>query len=465
MNAGMPSKVESIKSFSLEKIPTPGIVALLFVFILGVYLASPVVTVTDSLWNLYTAASIVREGNADLDEYEHHIDLEDDIRVISSKGHIYSVYPVATPIISAPFVWAANQYFSYRNSDDFFMYLRKHEPDDVTGRLEKTIASVIAALSAIPIYLIGRAASLDRNRAILLALLFAFATSMWSTASRAMWQHGPSVLFLSIALLLTVLARKDGKIISYAGFFIAIAYVIRPNNSLSVIFTSLYVLVNHRKYFVSYLLSAGIVAVPFMINNWMTYDAILPPYFFQLFDKLMATPAGFFEAFAGTMISPARGLFIFTPLYIFALYGIYLEFKNGSFTPYHPHPYLLAIMIGHWLVLSSFADWDGSWGIGSRYFVDITPYLFFFIIPVLRDYQKVFSNKAMKYAFISVAVVSTLIQFRCATSIYPFLWNRYPVTTPDGATYRDWDWNDLQFLRGFCSDDPEKGQAPACWFD
>jgi len=460
----MTSKVEKISSFNLEKIPTSGIVALLFVFILGVYWASPVVTVTDSLWNLYVAASIIQEKNTNLDEYKHHIDLEDDVRVISSKGHIYSNYPIATPIISAPFVWAADHYFSYRNSEDFFTYLRKHKPDVVTGRLEKNIASVIAALSAIPIYLIGYSVSLNRKQAIILTLLFAFATSMWSTASRAMWQHGPSVLFLSIALLLTVLAQKDEKIISYAGFFIATAYVIRPNNSLSVILTSLYVLINHRKYFVHYLLTAGIVAIPFIVSNWITYEAILPPYFFQLFNKLAATPAGFFEAFAGTMISPARGLFIFTPLYLFAIYGIYIEFKNGSFTLYDLQTYLLAIIIGHWLVVSSFADWDGSWSIGPRYFVDITPYLFFFIIPVFRDYQRIFSNKTLKYAFVSLAVASTLIQFRCATSIYPFLWNSYPVTYPDGATYRDWDWSDLQFLRGLCSDDAEKGQAPGCWF-
>jgi len=437
----------------------------LFVVILGVYWASPVVTVTDSIWNLYTAASILREGNFDIDEYAQHIDLEDDIRVMSSKGHIYSVYPVATPIISAPFLWLANEYFSLRNSQDFFAYLKKNHPNDVTGKLEKAIASVIAAAAAVPMYLIGRVSQLDQKRSIILALLFALASSMWSTASRAMWQHGPSVLFLTISLLIMVAARKKESLISYAGFFIAIAYIIRPNNSLSVILTSLYVLINHRRFFLYYILSAAVVAIPFLFNNWVTHGVLLPAYYFQLFNKLTSTPAGFFEAFAGTMISPSRGLFIFTPLYIFSVYGMYLEFRKGNFQIQQPHPYLLAIIIGHWLVVSSFADWDGSVSIGPRYFVDITPYLFFFLIPVLHDFGTALHSTFWRYAFVTTALISILIQFRCSTSIYPFLWNRYPVTYPDGATYRDWDWSDMQILRGFCPEDPERGQAPACWFD
>src|SRR3990172_7467476 len=456
-----PTPIQKGSTFDLERIPAAAITATLFVFVLGIYWASPVVTVTDSLWTLYVSASILQEGDANLDEYVNLIDLEDDLRVRSSKGHIYSNYPVATALISAPVLWAADQYYSVRNSGDFFIYLKKHKPDDFTGRLEKFIGSLYAALSTVPIFLIG-SYYLRRRQALLLTLLFAFSTSMWSTASRALWQHGPSVLFLSIALYLTLLAQEREPLIQYVGFFIAVAYVIRPNNSLSVLFTSLYVLVNHRSYFGRYLVNAAVVATPFVANNLLVYDAILPPYFLQLFGRF-GSLRGFPEALAGTMISPGRGLFIFTPIFLFSIHGMFLLFKQGSLTVHSVQLYLLAIILGHWLIISSFADWDGSWSIGPRYFTDTTPYLTFFLIPVLQHRERIFSRRVWKSAFLSAAILSTLIHFRCATSIYPFLWNNYPVTYPDGATYRDWDWSDLQFLRGFCPEDPEKGQAPACW--
>jgi hypothetical protein len=450
-----------MRSINLDAVSTPKILAFLTLLIFGVYVISPVVTVTDSLWSIYVSASLLREGNINLDEYEHLIDLEDDIRIVTSKGHLYTSYPAATPILAVPFVWAANGFFALRNTTDLYTYLSQHKPDALTGRIEKVAASAIAALSAIPIFLLALL-SLDRKRAVLLTLLFAFSTSLWSTASRALWQHGPSVLFLSIALYLTVLAREKETAIQYVGFFVAIAYIIRPNNSLTVIFTSLYVFINHKKYFIRYLLCAGVVAIPFILSNWVLYGAILPRYSLQLFDK-PTTPARFFEALAGTLISPARGLFIFTPLFLFSIYGMVLTARAGRLSRADLEPYLLAIILGHWLVISSFYDWDGSWSVGPRYLTDIIPYLVFFLIPVFRENKILPAGRLIQYGLVFTILVSTLIHYRCSTSIYPFLWNSFPVTHPDGATYRDWDWGDLQFLRGLCPEDPAKGQAPACW--
>ncbi len=463
MDSRLDLQTERTKAIVPAEPSTPSITAILFLFILGIYWLSPVVTVTDSLWSLYVSASILQEGNTDLDEYEHLIDVEDDIRIVPANGHLYYYYPIAVSFLATPFVWTANQFYSLRNSTDLYTYLAEHKPDDFTGRLEKFIASILSALGIIPIYLLA-SHYLSRKHAVVLALIFALSTSMWSTASRALWQHGPSVLFLSCALYLMVLAQKKEGAIQYAGFFIAISYVIRPNNSLAVIFTSLYVLINHKKYFIRYLIGAGLVAVPFIIFNWTLYGALLPPYSFQLFEK-PTTAQRFLEALAGTMISPARGLFVFTPVFIFSIYGIILSAKNGAFTFRATESYILAIIIGHWLIISLFADWDGGWSIGPRYFTDIIPYMIFFMIPVFQRSGEIFSRNGWKITFMTLVVISTLIHFRCSTSIYPFLWNGYPITYPDGATYRDWDWTDLQFLRGFCASDLEKGQAPACWLE
>src|SRR5574341_835195 len=166
-----------------------GIVTLAF----AVYALSPVTTSTDSAWTFHLATSILREHNIDLDEYKGIIDLQLDYRMRVINGHIYSYYPIATPLLVAPAVWAINLLYPASHTTDFYTYLAQHAPDDRTARLEKLVASGIVALATGTMYLVARR-QLARAGALAAALMFGFATSMWSTASRALWQHGPSVL-------------------------------------------------------------------------------------------------------------------------------------------------------------------------------------------------------------------------------------------------------------------------------
>jgi hypothetical protein len=446
---------------SLEKIGTPVIAVCIFLVVSGIYILSPITTVTDSLWTLYTSASLIKEGNLNLDEYEHLIDIQDDTRVITANGHLYSYYPIATPVLAAPIIWLGDKYFSWRNDTDFLTYLSKHKPNETTAKFEELIASLISALGAIFIFLMARQ-SLDVIRSLLITFIFAFSTSMWSTASRALWQHGTAVLFVSIAIYLVILVEKNKRAIPFLGATLAFAYISRSTTSLVVIFISLYMLINSWKYLIRYTLGFIAVMLPYVAYNWTTYGNILPPNSYQLFQKLTTLPR-FLEAMAGTLISPSRGLFIFSSIFLFSIYGMVIRAKHGQLSWRRIDPYLIGIIIGHWLIVSSFYDWDGSWSLGPRYFTDITPCLVYFLIPVAEKGISIL-RPALKYAFVAALLISTLIHFRCSTSIYPSLWNSWPITHPDGATYRDWDWTDIQFLRGLCKEDPIKGQAPACWF-
>jgi hypothetical protein len=283
---------------------------------------------------------------------------------------------------------------------------------------------------------------------------------MWSTASRALWQHGPSVLFLSLALYLLLLANKYPINFPIIGMILGYAYLIRPTNSLEVAFFGLYILVNFRKDFIFYILGVAVVMIPYILLNWITYRNFFPPYSYQLFERL-STLQTFGEGLAGTLISPARGLFIFTPVLIFSILGAYLNLKQNQLTFANIELYILLIIICHWIITALFEDWGGAWSIGPRYFVDVIPFFIFLLIPVFRS--NVFSRPILAYIFVFTVLVSTFIQFHASTSIYPFMWNGKPQALVD-APQRKWDWSDLQFLRGFCKDDPLEGKAPACWF-
>jgi len=424
----------------------------------AVYILSPVTTSTDSAWTFHVAASILRQGNVDLDEYRGIIDLQLDYRMREANGHIYYYYPMATPLLLTPAVWLINQVYPLVYPTDFYSYLATHAPNTHTAKLEKILASGIGALAAVLFYLLARR-ELPIWPSLALTAIFAFATSMWSTATRALWQHGPSALFLALALYLLFRSTEKPPLQFLVGLILGFSYLIRPTNALAVAFIGLYLLVNQPRRIWVYALGVACVLIPYIVQNWISYDNAFPPYSYQLFERL-ATPGTFLEGLAGTLISPARGLFVFTPVFLFSLYGIYLRLKR-ELTIRNLDLYLAAILLAHWVIISMFEDWGGAWSIGPRYFVDVLPLLVYFLIPVLGG--GLFSNAHWRYAFIAAALVSMLIQLHCSTSIDPFMWNGKPVALVD-APERKWDWGDLQFLRGFCPADPLEGRAPACWF-
>ena len=433
------------------------ILPIIILIICTIYILSPVTTSTDSAWTFHVAASILQQHNINLDEYRHLMDLQVEYRVREVDGHTYSYYPLATPLLVAPVVWLVNTAYPLVYPTDFYTYLAQHAPDSRTAKLEKLVASGIAALAAAMIYLIARR-ELTIAKSLIIALVFAFATSMWSTASRALWQHGPSALFLSVALYLLLGIRERPRAVFWIGMILGFSYLIRPTNSLAVALVGLYLLLNFPRQVWLYVLGAGVILVPYVFQNWLTYGNLLPPYSYQLFERL-ATPKIFAEGLAGTLMSPGRGLFIFTPVFLFSIYGAYLRLHNKlSLT--NMDLYLAGIVLLHWVITSLFEDWGGAWSIGPRYFVDMIPFLVYFLIPVFENSLQF--KPLTQYAFAASILVSTLIQWHCATSIYPFMWNGKPQALVE-APNRKWDWGDLQFLRGLCGNDPLEGRAPACW--
>ena len=84
------------------------------------------------------------------------------------------------------------------------------------------------------------------SRASLLAFIFAFATPVWSTASRAMWNHTPALLMLSVAMYLLILARREEKYAAYVSIPLAIAFMMRPTMAISALVLAAYVAVHYR---------------------------------------------------------------------------------------------------------------------------------------------------------------------------------------------------------------------------
>jgi len=426
----------------------PSVVAPLLVaaVVFTLYVLSSYARPSDPVWAPHVTASILYDHDPFLDEYRAWIDQWRAFAVIPVGEHLHSYFPMGGPLLTAPTTLLLDAILPELRGVTLHAYLIDHAPDDpLMMRIQLINAAFLVALSAGVMYLIARE-YLSAPYALLLTATYAFATSAYSTASRMLWQHGPSLLMLSIALLLLVRARRRPGLIPYAALPLAAAYVVRPTNSLSVIVLTLYVLLYYRRYFPYYLLLAGLVAAPFIWVNLRLYGAVLPPYFAASRIGLSPTVG---EALLGNLVSPARGLLIFSPILLLAPLGILLRARRRQLDALDVA--LLLIIFLHWVVISTYVQWYGGHSFGPRLFTDILPYGVYFLIPVLETLQKAKRPAATRLALAGVYGVLFLagaaIHYRGATSPAVADWNVTPINV-DEAPWRVWDWSDIQFMRG-----------------
>lgn len=430
----------------------PGVISTILVFfaVFVPHWRSPICCYgSDSMWSIPAAMSIIREGNIDLDEYEEItvtndlwgelvVRRDDHSAVESIDGHLYTKFPVGTSLVAVPFLFTMDKVSGHLLSLDPDEYIRHIGP----GVFERFIASFVVAVAAVFVYLVAHL-FLSTKRSLLLVFAFAFCTSSWSTASRALWQHGPSMLMLTITLYLILLAEKKPWLIQFASIPLAFSYVVRPTNSIPVVLLTVFAFIQYGQYFLRYLLWAMIIAIPFLLFNLAVYDAVLSPYYLP--QRLGSS--NFLEALVGNLVSPARGLFVFSPVLLLSICGIVLKIKDKQFDKVDF--FLLGIIFLHWISISSYGHWWAGHSFGPRFFSDMTPYFIYFLIPVLAGIPRL---KGMRKAVLASAlfcfvVFSLFVHYRGATSWDVHVWNARPVDV-DRNPARLWDWHDIQFLRG-----------------
>lgn len=418
---------------------------LLFIFLVVFisYFKSEVITSFDSQWSIPTAMSLIKEGNANLDEYHELISRYDYYVIQVFDDHFYTMYPIGVSLIAVPFVFVLDQVLVRLISFNLEDYVKHTVPVGI----ELFIASFIVALTAVGIYLIARL-FLNPVLSLLPVFIFAFCTSAWSTASRALWQHGPSMLMLTLTLYLILLARSKSRLIPFTGIPLAFSYVIRPTNSLSVFLFTIFIFLEYRSYFLPYLFWVMAIGIPFLWFNLSVYHSFLP--FYYLLPQKLGSNTHFLEALAANLISPARGIFIFSPILLFSIYGVVLKIKKKQFK--RLDGFLLSILILHGLSISFLSpsrNWWAGHSFGPRLFSDVLPYFIYFLIPAVEHISQLKGLRKLILAsiFLCFMIVSFLIHYRGANDWEVYRWNQEPVNV-DLHPERIWDWRDIQFLRG-----------------
>jgi hypothetical protein len=410
----------------------------LFTALLATYLASPIRTSYDSRWSIATAMSFVRGEGGDLSAY---MPPSPDYAPASyalhkHEDHTYTMYPIGASLLAVPAValrvWV---------NPTFEASIRQKVPD----HFEMAIASFYGAIAVALFFWMIFVKFDDVRIAVAAALIFALGTSMWSTATRALWQHGPLNLMLILATLLLLGARRRAALAQYASIPLALSFIMRPTAAIPIAVFSAYVLTCYRPWFVRFMLWAACIAVPWMTFNIWTWGVLVPPYYLPGTAVTAGDNFSFGEALLGNLISPARGLFVFSPVLIFAIGGFWLAMRTREGRSLHiAFGFIIAL---HWILVSHLKPWWGGYSFGPRIMSDVLPFLTYFLAFALQWCLSAHSPQRTTVAvcIAGLAAVSIFIHAQGAFHFGPYQWNGDPDIDTHSA--RLWNWKDLQFLR------------------
>ncbi len=421
---------------------------LLFVLVFVSHARSPVITSFDSMWSIYVAHSIVHEGNINLDEFRPQIKARDRFGVRKKFGHYYNFFPPGAAFFAVPFVYlfelAPTLWIEVLPGIEAQSNTDGVAPTvlDLHLSVERLIASFIIAGTALIMFWIGLE-YLAVAPALILALLFSFCTSAWSTASRALWQHGPSMFLIATALLLFVRGKRNATLVGYAAIPLALSFVVRPTNSVSIAIFALYVAVYAKEQFVRFSCIGLLTISPFIWGSLEVYERVLPSYFQA---QRVGIHPDIWNAMAANLLSPSRGIFIFSPFLLIGL--LYALFQLSRSRAEGLTLAALAVVLLHCGAVSAFPSWWGGHCYGPRYMSEVVPYLIFLFIPILAE----FSTRSWRSCMLPGVTLlilsgwSLFAHYQGAMRPAVYGWNVIPDNIDDNPG-RVWDWSDPQFMR------------------
>jgi hypothetical protein len=299
---------------------------------------------------------------------------------------------------------------------------------------------------------------------MLCGFAFAFATSAWSTASRALWEHGPSILFLAIALLALdrVFSRNRADhahatnalwLPLLAGLALAAAVTMRPTNAVALVLGTILVLwKTPARAQAAYVAGVLAVFIPWTLITLHSYGTLLQPY--DQASKL-GLSSTFFESVAAQLISPSRGLLIFSPIVLVAVAGALIAWRRKSVTSLEV---LCAVAVPCYVVaIALFPVWWAGTSFGPRFMTETLPFLFVLSLPfvnwVIAWRAEQSARRPLTYR---IAVVGAVALLACSVLINAqggvlrssICWNlkAHDVESVDQNPARVWSWSDPQVV-------------------
>ena len=309
-------------------------------------------------------------------------------------------------------------------------------------------SSILIAIAVAFAFLISRP-RLSMTRSLFVAAGFGAGTGLWSTASQTLWQHETAIFGLTLAVfaLVSLEHRRYWTLAALLGLALGVAAGARLQ--LAPIIVTLLVgsavAVGLRAAAIA-AACASLIVVPVVVTNYLWFDTIAgaAPILESLHSRVHGTDSSFVlgvDGFAGLLVSPNRGLLVFSPIAIVALIGIPAAVRGGYRSVRF---WLCAAAAAQYVLYSLYSVWWGGHTYGPRYMLDLLPLL----IPAAVLGMDTLRGP-LRLSLASVALAWSVAVAAIGAFNYPQdRWNSEPLDV-DRNHERLWDWSDNQIRRAW----------------
>ncbi len=410
---------------------------LLFVVLLAIYLANGrEIGTGDTVPAKYLTVALIRGDGFYLDRYRKPVFAAWPgegwpYYVSFANGRVVSRYPVGPSIVAVPF---ALPQVAFYDLTEFAWEWREPELFD---KIAKRSAAMIAALTAVLLLSALRGLGMGRE-AWPTVIAASIGSNLWVTASQSLWQHGPAALCLISTVWLLLPEAPSRRRFALAGLASAMLVCCRPVDLAFAVTTALWVVFRHPRKLGWFLPAPMALAVALIAYNRATLGAA-GGFYSNFAPSTFATPL--FVGLAGTLFSPNRGLFVFSPWTMvaaaFAPWAVARTLR-GTLAAW-----LIATSLCHALLVSKFTIWWAGHSFGPRFWTEVIP-----LLAIAFGSALVWSKAHFRpIYFASLALVAVAIAVQGVGAwAYPSSWDSHPSNI-DKDTGRLWNWSDTELSR------------------
>jgi len=258
--------------------------------------------------------------------------------------------------------------------------------------ISRELAAALAALSAVCVFFCALALT-ERRDALIVAAVFGLGTCVWSTCSQGLWQQTPTVFFLALGACLFVRAGEKPWIAAPCAMAWSMAVLCRPTSAVVVCCAGVHLLLVNRRAFVLYAAAGLPFAVGLAVYNGLYMGS---PFAFGQdaasravaaattgSSDIWGTPLS--QGLAGLLVSPARGVFVYSPVLLPAIPGMVRIWSDRKCAALRP------LCVASVLVLcidAKFFGWWGGWSYGYRLALDVAVFLSLMLVPMVGSLHR-----------------------------------------------------------------------------
>jgi drug/metabolite transporter superfamily protein YnfA len=336
------------------------------------------------------------------------------------NDHVCSVFPPGMGILALPFFAS----FVLTGWDPLDLGLLVHG-----GHV---VAAIVEILATLVLWSVLRRFATARW-SLTLVLLYFLATSVRTVASQALWQH--SGVHLAVASALWLVLREDAVPLSRdlaAGVVLGLGAVVRQTTALAAL--GLHGFRPSR--LLAMIVGVAIGVAPLLAYNDLAFGSPLEQGYGV---KTFATPIQ--TGLYGLLVSPSRGLFVYTPYLLFAFLALFRAWRWPGEVAGRLRGFSLA-WIAALALYATYSEWWGGRVFGSRFLDDFAPVLFAAL--AWGTSVGMLGSRFARVVFALLAAWSFVL-FQAAAFVYDKSWDTFPVNVNDDPS-KIFNWSDPQWL-------------------